>query len=98
MFVLCSIAVMINPDFWYDHNNPSKLLAALWEVRRLCTSAEQTNRITRKPGSYLRLEAINKAIDEYGRLRVWKPRVFFESAAQGGVSIGLAAAPDAPTC
>ena len=76
---------MINPDYWYDPDNPSKLLAALREVRRLCTGPEQTNRITRKPGSYVRLEAIKKEIDDYAECEFGNREYFWTSTAQGGV-------------
>jgi hypothetical protein len=75
---------MINPDFWYDHENPSKLLAALWEVRRLCTSAEQTHRITRKPGSYVRVEAIKKAIDDYAECEFGNREYFWNRPHKAG--------------
>jgi hypothetical protein len=51
---------------WYDpETEKSRLLAALDEVRHLCCSAEQTVPYMRRPGSFMRLEAIKKAIDDY---------------------------------
>jgi hypothetical protein len=50
---------------WYDHNNPSKFLAALWKVRHFCTSAEATLPHTKQPGSMMLVDAIKSAIDDW---------------------------------
>jgi hypothetical protein len=49
---------------WYDPvTDTSDFMAALWRVRRLCTSAESARMTV--PGSYLLVEAIMHAIDDY---------------------------------
>jgi hypothetical protein len=51
---------------WYDpETEKSRLLAALSEKRRLCCSAEQTVPRTLRPGSFMLIEAIKEAIDNY---------------------------------
>jgi hypothetical protein len=49
---------------WYDpETDPSKFMAALWEVRHLCTRAEHVRMTV--PGSYVLVQAIMSAIDDY---------------------------------
>jgi len=54
------------PDFWFDPDkNKSLLLAAMSELRFLCTRAEQTVPFTKQPGSKILVSAIMSAIDDY---------------------------------
>jgi hypothetical protein len=49
---------------WYDPAlDTSDFMAALWRVRHLCTRAESARMTV--PGSYLLVQAIMSAIDDY---------------------------------
>jgi len=72
-------------DPWFDRRtNTSKLLAALWDVRHLCTKAEATLPYTKEPGSRLLLEQIKKTIDEYAACEVDNREYFWGRPHKAG--------------
>jgi hypothetical protein len=69
------------PDLWFDPDkNNSRLLAAMSELRHLCTRAEHTVPLTRQAGSRVFIK------DHVGdrrlcRVRDRSPRILLEQAA-----------------
>jgi hypothetical protein len=62
---------------WYDpQTEESRLLAALDQTRHLCCSAQETVPHTTKPGSFMALQAIKDAIDNYAE-RQMEHREYF---------------------
>jgi hypothetical protein len=49
--------------FYDPETDPSQFMAALWRVRHLCTRAEHVRPTV--PGSYILVQAIMSAIDDY---------------------------------
>jgi hypothetical protein len=63
---------------WYDpETEKSRLLAALSETRRLCCSAEQTVPLTLRPGSFMLIQAIREAIDNYAECEMGHRQYFW---------------------
>ena len=63
---------------WYDpETEKSRLLAALSDVRRLTCSAEQTVPLTIRPGSFMLLQAIRDAIDNYAECEMESREYFW---------------------
>lgn len=51
---------------WYNEKiDPSRLLAAMDELRHLCTNANEVMPHARRPGSLMHIDAIKKAIDDW---------------------------------
>jgi hypothetical protein len=63
---------------WYDPEaEKSRLLSALSDVRRLACSAEQTVPLTLRPGSFMLLQAICDAIDDYAECEMGSREYFW---------------------
>jgi hypothetical protein len=69
--------------FWYDaETDPSRFMAALKEVRHLCTRAEHV-RMT-KPGSHVLVQAIMAAIDDYAERETGNREYFWNKPHKAG--------------
>jgi hypothetical protein len=70
---------------WYDaETEKSRLLAALSETRRLCCSAEQTVPHMQRPGSFMLLQAIKEAIDNYAECETGHREYFWRKPHSAG--------------
>jgi hypothetical protein len=70
---------------WYDpETNPSQFLDALWRVRHLCTRAEAVLPHMRAPGSYVLIEAIKTAIDDYAERETGNREFFWNRPHKAG--------------
>ena len=69
--------------FWYDpETDPSQFMAALWKVRHLCTRAEHVRVTT--PGSYILVQAIMSAIDDYAERETGNREYFWNKPHKAG--------------
>jgi hypothetical protein len=67
------------PDLWFDPNkHDSRLLAAMSELRHLCTRAEHTVPLTRQSGSRVLIKAIMSAIDDYAECETGHREFFWD--------------------
>ena len=74
---------------WYDpETEKSRLLAALSETRRLCCSAEQTLPHVLRPGSFMLLQAIKDAIDNYAECEMGHREYFWSRPHSAGCRRG----------
>jgi hypothetical protein len=73
-----SIAAMPDRSLWYDPNSEnSRLLAALDETRRLCCNSAELLACAKKQRSYILLQAIKEAIDEYAECEMGHREYFW---------------------
>lgn len=74
---------------WFNpETEKSRLMAALSEARRLCCSAEQTVPHTTVPGSFMALQAIKGAIDNYADLQMGHREYFWGRPHSAGYRRG----------
>jgi hypothetical protein len=72
-------------DYWLDtRTNTSRLMATRWDARYLINSAKASLPFTKQPGSYLRLEAVKKAIDEYAECEFGNREYFWGRPHKAG--------------
>ena len=63
---------------WYDANaEKSRLMAALDQTRRFCCNSEELLACARKQHSYLLLQAIKEAIDDYAEHEMGHRKYFW---------------------
>lgn len=63
---------------WYDPNTErSRLLAALDRTRHLCCMAEEVMPVVKQPRSYVLLQAIKEAIDDYAECEMGHREYFW---------------------
>jgi hypothetical protein len=68
---------------WYDpKTDPSQFMAALWRVRHLCTRAEHVRPTV--PGSYILVQAIMSAIDDYAERETGNREYFWNKPHKAG--------------
>ena len=80
---LFSYQPMTKPSHWYDpETDPSQFMAALWKVRHLCTRAEHVRMAM--PGSYILVEAIMSAIDDYAETETGNREYFWNRPHSAG--------------
>jgi hypothetical protein len=73
---------MPNPH-WYDpETDPSQFMAALVKVRHLCTRAEHVRMTV--PGSYILIQAIMSAIDDYAERETGNREYFWGKPHKAG--------------
>jgi hypothetical protein len=69
--------------FGYDpETDPSQFMAALWKVRHLCTRAEHVRPTV--PGSYILVQAIMSAIDDYAERETGNREYFWNKPYGAG--------------
>ena len=74
---------------WYDpETEKSRLLKALDEARRLCCSAQETVPHTTMPGSFMALQAIKDAIDDYAERQMGHREFFWGRPHSAGCRQG----------
>ena len=74
---------MTKPSPWYDpETDQSQFMAVLWKVRHLCTDAEHV-RMT-APGSYILVQAILSAIDDYAENETGNREYFWNKPHSAG--------------
>jgi hypothetical protein len=70
---------------WYDPNTEeSRLLAALEQTRHLCCNSEELMACARRKGSYVLLEAIKEAIDDYAEYEMGNRGYFWGRPHRAG--------------
>jgi hypothetical protein len=80
LFMVCSHTVMMH---WYDpETDPSQFMAALRKVRHLCTRAEHVRMTV--PGSYILVQAIMLAIDDYAERETGNREYFWGKPHKAG--------------
>ena len=68
---------------WYDpETDPSQFMAALWNVRHLCTRAEYVR--MKVPGSHMLVQAIMSAIDDYAERETGNREYFWNKPHKAG--------------
>jgi hypothetical protein len=83
---------------WYDPNiEKSRLLAALDQTRRYRCNSEELLACARKQRSYLLLQAIKEAIDDYAECEMGHREILLEPAAQRGMQAQMKRAMMAPS-
>lgn len=74
---------------WYNpETEKSRLLAALSEARRLCCSAEHIVPHTTMPGSFMALQEIKDAIDNYAECQMGDREYFWSRPHSAGCKRG----------
>ena len=72
---------------WYDPNTEkSRLLAALEQTRRFCCMSEEIMSCEKQPGSYVLLQAIKQAIDNYAECEMGHREYFWAARTAQGAS------------
>jgi len=70
---------------WYNPNTEeSRLLAALEQTRHLCCNSEELMACARRKGSYVLLEAIKEAIDDYAEYEMGNRGYFWGRPHRAG--------------
>jgi hypothetical protein len=68
---------------WYDpETDPSQFMAALWKVRHLCARAEHVRMTV--PGSYILVQAIMSAIDDFAERETGNREYFWGKPHKAG--------------
>ncbi len=72
-------------DPWYNPDTEAaRFLAALSQVRHLCTRAEETLPYTTEPGAYIFVHAIMSAIDDYAEKEMGHREYFWTRPYNAG--------------
>jgi hypothetical protein len=82
--------IIARPDCWQARHPfvglvyrfPSQFMAALWKVRHLCTHAEHVRPTV--PGSYILVQAIMSAIDDYAERETGNREYFWGKPHKAG--------------
>ena len=68
---------------WYDpETDRSQFMAALWNVRHLCTRSERVRATV--PGSHILVQAIMSAIDDYAERETGNRQYFWNKPHRAG--------------